>query len=298
MQSLEQIKQKKRSTEDLHSVVKTMKMLAAVNIRHYQRAVEALNSFYETIEMGFQIVMMNRPEAVTASRPHKSQPATGAIVFGSARGMCGQFNDLISDHAIDHLQNNEFESSETHILSIGERVRDVLESQSKQVEDIYSVPESLSEFPAVLQMIVLDMDRWILEEGVRQISIFYNKPKSGSQFDQKSETIFPIDMDWLQSLTQKDWPGRGLPTFTMDWTELFSSIVKNYFFAALYRAMAASLAAENASRLSAMQLAEKNIEERLDEITTQYNRQRQNAITAELLDVAAGYEAVTAGNSS
>ncbi|KUK85600.1 MAG: ATP synthase gamma subunit-like protein [candidate division TA06 bacterium 34_109] len=52
------------------------------------------------------------------------------------------------------------------------------------------------------------------------------------------------------------------------------------------------MASENASRLTAMQKAEENIEERLDNLNSQFNRQRQNAITEELLDIIAGFEAL------
>jgi len=52
------------------------------------------------------------------------------------------------------------------------------------------------------------------------------------------------------------------------------------------------MASENASRLTAMQKAEENIEERLDNLNAQFNRQRQNSITEELLDIVAGFEAL------
>ena len=78
----------------------------------------------------------------------------------------------------------------------------------------------------------------------------------------------------------------------MDWDALFSALVQQYLFVALYRACAESLASEDASRLAAMQNAERNIKDRLDELHAEYHHQRQNSITAELLDIVAGYEAV------
>jgi F-type H+-transporting ATPase subunit gamma len=74
---------------------------------------------------------------------------------------------------------------------------------------------------------------------------------------------------------------------------LFSQLVQQYLFISLYQAMAASLAAENASRLAATQSAERNIRDRLEDLTSQYRQQRQSAITAELLDVVSGFEALT-----
>jgi F-type H+-transporting ATPase subunit gamma len=68
------------------------------------------------------------------------------------------------------------------------------------------------------------------------------------------------------------------------------------FLESLCRAFAESLASENASRLSSMQAAEKNIEERLDQLNAQYHHLRQSSSTEELMDVVAGYE-VLAGTS-
>ena len=69
-------------------------------------------------------------------------------------------------------------------------------------------------------------------------------------------------------------------------------MIKEYLFVSIYRAFANSLASENASRLAAMQSAEKNIEERLEELYLHFHRQRQMTITEELLDIVSGFEAL------
>ena len=76
----------------------------------------------------------------------------------------------------------------------------------------------------------------------------------------------------------------------MTWSRIFRSMIGEYLFVSVYRAFANSLASENASRLAAMQNAEKNIEERLEELDVQFHRQRQMTITEELLDIVAGFE--------
>jgi F-type H+-transporting ATPase subunit gamma len=79
----------------------------------------------------------------------------------------------------------------------------------------------------------------------------------------------------------------------MEWDTLFAALIREYFFVSLFRAIAESLASENASRLSSMQAAEKNIEERLEKLNTRYHHLRQSSITEELMDVLAGYEVLT-----
>lgn len=71
------------------------------------------------------------------------------------------------------------------------------------------------------------------------------------------------------------------------------ALVREYLFVSLFRACAQSMASENASRLAAMQRAEKNIDELLDELHQGYNRLRQGSIDEELFDVIAGFEALS-----
>jgi F-type H+-transporting ATPase subunit gamma len=78
----------------------------------------------------------------------------------------------------------------------------------------------------------------------------------------------------------------------MSWESLFSVFVRQYLFASLYQATVDSLTSENASRFASMQAAEKNIQERLAELHARYRSSRQNSITAELLDIVSGFEAL------
>jgi F-type H+-transporting ATPase subunit gamma len=79
---------------------------------------------------------------------------------------------------------------------------------------------------------------------------------------------------------------------------LFSRLVTQFLFVSLFRACAESLAGENASRIAAMQAAERNIDDRLQELRADYSRRRQTTITEELLDVVTGYEALTQSDTS
>jgi F-type H+-transporting ATPase subunit gamma len=69
-------------------------------------------------------------------------------------------------------------------------------------------------------------------------------------------------------------------------------LIREYLFVSLFKACAESLASENASRLAAMQRAQRNIDELLDELRTAYNQERQTSIDEELFDVVAGFEAL------
>jgi F-type H+-transporting ATPase subunit gamma len=140
---------------------------------------------------------------------------------------------------------------------------------------------------------VFRLETWQTLKGIGRMILFYNKPLSGASYEPQTVHLLPVDLQWFEALEQRPWPSRSLAQFTMNWEHLFSSLVREHLFIALYQAFANSLASENASRLAAMQVAERNIEERLQALHSQFHQRRQTTIDAELFDLIAGFEAMT-----
>ncbi len=295
MEELERLKSKIKNASELQSVVKIMKMISAANIREYGQAAESLMEYNKTIEMGLQVVMLNNPEAFLAMRPAEEEKRLGVVVFGSDQGLAGRFNEQIAGYAISKI--NEIDNKERIALAVGERVVSLLESEGLRVETHLSFFEKTMGITQVMTDVLINIEEWRLRRGINQIILFYNRPTSGASFAPQMSYLFPLDLNWLKSLSQKKWPSRSLPTFSMDADKLFSSLMRQYLFFSLYRAFVESLASENASRLMAMQMAERNIGEHLNELTVQFHRRRQEAISEELLDVVTGFEALTGDES-
>jgi len=292
MEQLETLRRKIDSAEDLRSVVKTMKTLAAVNIREYERAVESLNSYNQTVEMGLQVLMSQRRRL--AVNPEKGNGShLGAVIFGSEQGMVGQFNDHIASFSIKKMSESPVPEQNRHVLAVGDRIRNRLVDLDHSVENTISLPGSMMDLTSLNNRILVKIQEWRMKKDIDRIVIFHNRPTSGSAYQPASTSLLPLDFGYLRKLEKKEWPTRMLPSFSMEWQSLFSSLIRQYFFVSLYRATVESLASENASRLAAMQAAEKNIEEKMEELNTKYQHQRQEAITAELLDIVSGFEVLS-----
>jgi F-type H+-transporting ATPase subunit gamma len=291
MEELERLKRKIKNARDLQSVVKIMKTISASNIREYEQAVESLGEYNKTIEMGFHIVMRNKPKALLYVKPVEKKKRLGAVIFGSDQGLCGSFNEQIAGYAIEKM--NEIENQERIALAVGERVVSRLEEAGQPTEAHFSFYGDHLGITQVMLDVLVKIEEWRSERRIDQIVLFYNRSVSGAAYVPHIVQLFPLDLEWLNSLAEKKWPSRTLPTFSMDLDQLFSSLVRQYLFFTLYRAFVESLASENASRLLSMQAAEKNIEEHLNDLNVQFHRQRQAAITSELLDVVTGFEALT-----
>jgi F-type H+-transporting ATPase subunit gamma len=292
MQTLESMRRRIESAEDLHAVVRVMKALAAVSIRQYEKAVESLADYRRTIERGLQVVLRNRPEEVGAAEPRVGE-RWGIIVFGSDQGMCGSFNEQVATFALEQLNALPGKQEARTVLAVGMRVVGRLEDAGWAISERFPVPSAVSGITPVVHDVLLKVEELRFQGGIDQFFLVHHRPRPGAVSRPSKLQLLPVNRAWLASLARRDWPSRCLPTFTMDWRRLFSALIRQHLFVALYRAIAESLASENASRLASMQAAEKNIQDHLAGLTTRYHQERQQSITEELLDIVAGFETLT-----
>lgn len=291
METTESLKRRIHTAEDLHSLVRTMKALAAMNIRQLEHAVESLADYQRTIELGLRIVLRERRSSTVTARAALGE-SLGAVVFGSDQGMCGQLNDQIVGFALEQTDDASIQGDKRATLAVGVRAADRLQDAGQPLEATLPTAGSTSGITPLVQDVLMHIERWHRERQIERIAVFYCEHTSRAAYRLRRLDLLPIDRDWLEALQEREWPTRMLPMFTMDADQLFSSLIHQYLFVSLYRACAESLASENASRLAAMRGAERNVGERIGELKSHFNQTRQMAITEELLDIAAGFEAL------
>lgn len=292
MQTLETLKRKIASTQELQTVAKTMKALAAANIRQYEQAANALQHYRQTLAMGIQVLRMNYPDTLTHLRP-RAHPRLGIVIFGSDQGMCGRFNEQLSEMVIQHLEQHSSQGEQPLLLGMGARICDRIMDQGYAIERYLPVPASVDGITSKIQTIVVQLEQWRALCQVDQIWVFHNHPISGHSSAPRRQQLFPLNFGRPSS-----WQTRCLPMVFLSRERLFSAIFQQHFFVTLYQACAESLASENASRLTSMQLAQTNIAEHLTELQAAFQHQRQTKITEELLDIVSGFEALNQPTSS
>lgn len=297
METIEDIRRRIRNASDLHAIVRTMRALAMTSIRQYERAVESLADYYRTTELGLNVVLTTavreRYALPPASRKPLADQGTGILVFGSDQSMCGQFNEQIATYAAQKLARLNIPTHNLYVIAVGARVVPPLDEQGIKVLDLFPVPGSVDGITPMVQEILLRSDQWqnpATQPIVEQVFLFYNQLQSTIAYRPRMQRLLPINLKQLRHLEKQPWPSPVLPTFSMEWQPLFSALLREHLFVSLFRAFAESLASENAARLVSMQAAERNIEERLDELNKLYHHQRQNAITSELMDIISGFE--------
>ena len=284
------------SAEDLQSVVRTMKALAASSIGQYDNSVRALGDYYRTVELGLSACFRESTLAapMTKQKEQIGAGAIGAVVFGSDQGLVGQFNDVVADYAIKTLAALP---GKPEVWAVGERVHARLADGGLPPVGLFAVPNSVKAITPLVGQIQIESEAHRAKGEYARVYVFHNRPKSGALYEPVSQRLLPLDAQWLQGLAKVPWPTGNLPEVMGGGTATLRALIREYLFISLFRACAESLASENASRLAAMQRADKNIDELLEQLKGTFHRLRQDGIDEELFDVIAGFEALSKGET-
>jgi F-type H+-transporting ATPase subunit gamma len=285
------LRRKIGSAGELQSVVRTMKALAASSIGQYEKSVRALSDYYRTVELGLGACFREGEPAILMAQ-RKGYPdaaAVGAVVFGSDQGLVGQFNDVVADFAVKTLSTLP---SRAKVWAVGERVYGRLEDAGLPPLGLFTVPNSVQAITPLVGQILVEHETHRERGAVTELHLFYNRPRSGTVSAPFHQRLLPLDETWHGKLSELPWPTKNLPQ-VMGGSATLRALIREYLFVSLFRACAESLASENASRLAAMERADRNIDELLAALNGNFHRLRQSGIDEELFDVISGFEALT-----
>jgi F-type H+-transporting ATPase subunit gamma len=285
------LRRKIHSAGNLQSVVRTMKALAASSISQYEQSVRALGDYYRIVELGLGVCFRaSDPASRMVDGTSRTETCSiGAVVFGSDQGLVGQFNDQVADYALETLASLTVKPL---IWAVGERVHARLHDHGVPLAGLLTVPHSVNAITPLVGQILLETEARRSEGQIDELHLFHNRPTTRAVYAPVHQRLLPLDETWRRKLAELPWPTGNLPEVMGRDTKTLRALLREYLFVSLYRACAESLASENASRLAAMQRADKNIDELLEGLNGTYHRLRQSAIDEELFDVISGFEAL------
>lgn len=298
--SVASLRRKITSTEELESVVRTMKAMASSSISQYEHAVRSLDDYYRTVQLGLAACFQqhNAPKVKIAKNKQEGA-GIGVIVFGSDQGLVGQFNEVMVNFVTNNLATL---SGHKIVWVVGERLQsrladiDLLDNKIA-LKDDFILPNSINAITALVGNILIEIEAQRDQGMIEQVYIFHHRPKADSIYSPVSQQLLPLGETLQQNIADINWPTNNLPELLPDREQALSALVREYLFVSLFRSCAESLASENASRLAAMQRAEKNIDEQQSTLNRIFHRLRQSDIDDELFDVVSGFEALNTGES-
>ncbi|MDB6014995.1 MAG: alternate ATPase, subunit gamma [Gammaproteobacteria bacterium] len=286
--TLASLRRKLNAAEQLGAVVRAMKAVAASSIGQYEKAVDALGQYQRSVELALSLCLRGE-QGVAAAPAAARDPPVGALVFGSDQGLVGRFNEVVGSFALEGLR--KLPGPKT-VWAVGERVCSCLEEAGLAITKRFAVPGSVTAITALVTEIQIEIETYTARERYSEVHVFHNSPQAAAHYGAASQRLLPLDVAWRKRLTEIPWPNTQLAEVLGGGPGSLTALVHEQLFISLYRACAESLASENASRLGAMQRAERNIESISNDLRHSLNRLRQSSIDEELFDVVAGFNAL------
>jgi F-type H+-transporting ATPase subunit gamma len=287
--TVERLRRLITSAEELSSVTRTMKGLAAVNVRQYEQAASVVDAYQAVVEQGLQIVLRDPGPSGALAGLDSTVDSAAVIVFGSNQGLCGPINRRVAARTRAHLA--ALGPPVRTIAAVGTRLAVELEVAGVPVDERLELPHSLEGIAPRSAQLLLAMDRWRGEQP--NLAIWLSFPDYGGHrvaYRPRTQLLLPASGDWLRDVASRPWPTHVLPTYAAPRAGLVAALMRQRLLVALHRTMTQTMAAIAASRLAAMQVAERDIQERLELLKGEHHRLRQAQITEELLDIVSGFD--------
>jgi F-type H+-transporting ATPase subunit gamma len=202
----------------------------------------------------------------------------------------GRFNEVIVELVLATLQ--KLPGKTKQIWAVGDRVHSLMEDANVAPASLLNVPTSVHGITPLIGQVLIEIQAALEKGSVKEVYLFHNRPKPGAAYEPICRRLLPLDHTWRSKLAALPWPTKTIPEVIEGTAPALEAFIRGYLFVLLSQACAESLNSENASRLAAMQRAEKNIKQILEDLNLEFHRVRQESIDEELFDVVSGFEAL------
>ena len=278
--STKEIKNRIRSMESTKQITKAMEMVAASKLRRAQAQVLDARPYFETLYAAIQDIVQNNRDFSSPYLVKREVKKSLYVVIAGDRGLAGGYNSNVLKLTMEQLQGKD-----ATVLPIGKKAVDYFRAHGIQMlSSTYAEAEDVSVGDCF--SISKQLSQLFLKGEYDEISIVYTNFISVLSQSPTSMQILPLRCE-----VQGEAENKGSDIlYEPDSETVFASIIPEYLGGILYGALCESRAAEQAARRTAMDSATQNAEEMIGNLSLQFNRARQAAITQEITEIVAGSE--------
>lgn len=290
MGSLKEIKSRITSISSTMQITSAMKMVSAAKLRRAQDAIDQMRPYAGKLKEILRNVSGTLDLSENAFAEEREVKNILIIGISSNRGLCGGFNNNITKR-INHLLKNEYSNENVEILTIGKKVNDAFKNTDRNIR-----PENLGSAEDVFNDLtferVAEHAEFAMESFKKgqydKVVIVYNHFKNAAVQEVINEQMLPIET----SSQEESNSSAGDYIFEPSKVEIINDLIPKTLKLQLFKAVLDSYASEHGARMTAMHKATDNATELKRDLTLEYNKARQAAITNEILEIVGGAEAL------
>ncbi len=293
MASLKEVRNRIVSVNSTKQITAAMKMVSAAKLRRAQDAIIRMRPYAEKLG----VLLSNVSASLDASENKYAQPREVKnvllVAIVSNRGLAGAFNTQVFRLVNKAAREAEANGQKVHVLAIGKKASDHYRRTTWHAEglptDLAHLFDQLN-FERVGPVAEQIMAAYAAGQYDR-VELFYNRFKNAATQVVTREQFLPIEPPATED-AQKDQAAPTDHIMEPDRATIVEQIVPKSLKIQFYKALLDSFAAEHGARMTAMHKATDNADNLLKELRLTYNKARQAAITAEILEIVGGAEAL------
>ena len=291
MATLRDIKRRIVGVKNTQQITKAMKMVAAARLRRAQENIISARPYSRKIANVLSNLLSIEKNLNNSLFEKREVKRIAVVIVTSDRGLCGAFNMNVIREAEVTIKNNYSEMNEAGnvlLYCVGKKGVDYFSKRNYKVEGSYPGIFSKLNF-AFAAKLVADLKEKFLNKEIDEVLVIYNAFKSVVQQELKVTTLLPV-----QPIEQKTEEA-GKQTeylYEPDKATIINSLVPRHLNAQIWTALLDSYAAELGARMTAMDMATENAKELIRTLQITYNKERQAAITTEILEIVSGANAL------
>jgi len=289
MASLKEIKGRIGSVKSTQKITSAMKMTASAKLRNAQSHCERFQPYEERLSGVLKQALASEVDDISSPLSAKREVERVAVVaFTSNSGLCGAFNSTILRLTTETIQSYLSRGCEVAVYPVGKKIEDAVKKAAWPVA-VKGSYIALMDKPAYEGAAALadELMTDFRTGGIDRVELIYNHFKSVAVQRPVVEAFLPLTLP-----KPEEKPGAVNYIIEPDPQTLLDVLFPQSLRSKIYAVLLDSAVAEQASRTVAMQIATDNADKILEELNIQYNKQRQQSITSELLDIIGGSEAL------
>ena len=298
--SQKEVKGRIASVKNIQKITRAMEMVAAARLRKAEQRIEELRPYASAIRR------MTRQAAEAGSgiprlpilAERESEQRVGLLLFTGDRGLAGAFNSQIVRAGVRAGADYQAEGKSVVYYASGRRGVSSLRFRNHEPVGAY---EGYTDRPtyANARSIASDLMVAYIDGDVDRVEIFYNRYVSPLVQVVTRETLLPLKEASIMEAGEDEAAEEAassdhtaLTEYEPDPEEILERLVPAYVEISIFRAMLESTSSEHGARMTAMRNASENAGDLIDDLTLQANRERQAAITQEIMEVVSGAESL------
>ena len=286
MANLKDIRDRIKSVKSIEQVTNAMKMVAAAKMRRAQENMEKARPYSSRLAEMLESLIPEIDRSLMPELNVRPVERTMFMVITADRGMAGAFNHNVLREA--HQAIDAVGKENADIYCIGKKACGYFKNRNYPIAlEVKEFWNALS-YEHAMKFGAEIVSRYVKGQ-VDQVQVIYNRFVNVAHQEIRSETFLPMSYD----PEKKDTSYRPERLFEPSKEAVVKSIIPRYLNTQIWQFLLESYASEQAARMVAMENATANAQDMIKDLTLQFNKARQTAITTEMLEIVSGAEALS-----